>query len=401
MKRSNSEKQSIAIIGSRGIPNRYGGFEKFTEVLSTELVKKGKKICVSCEYSPKPRIDKFNGVDLFYFPIKPPKNSLLRIVYEFLYDGYSLLWASKHTDSIYMLGYSAAMLFFIPKLYGKELLVNPDGMEWKRSKFNGLVRLLLKLSENLAVFWADKMIADSKEIKNYLDIKYNLNSIFIPYGASEIKEIEWTQKILPESLKKIKINPSYYLVVSRLEPENNIEMIIKGYLKSKTKKPLIIIGDFADPNYEEYIKKIIRKSSRNKKIVFTGGIYNPKLLNMLRQNCYAYLHGHSVGGTNPSLLEGMISKNMIIAHDNVFNKEVCSDNAFYFKNPEELTSKLELIEKYPDNYFELKNRIYNKAKKDYSWVRVVNQYDVLFTPLSDIILNIDRIAAENRGSINE
>jgi rhamnosyltransferase len=399
MKKSNNH--DIAIIGSRGIPNRYGGFEKFTEILSTELVKKGKKVYVSCEYAPEPKISEFKGVDLFYFPIKAPKMTLLRILYEFLYDAYALFWASRKADTVYMLGYSAALLFFIPKLFGKELLVNPDGMEWKRSKFNQLVKSLLKLSENIAVFWADKMIADSKAIKKYLDNKYDIDSIFIPYGASKINKISWNPEILPETIKNLKINPSYYLVVARLEPENNIEMIIEGYLKSKTLKPLIVVGDFADPDYEKSIAEIIEGSPEDKRIVFTGGIYDLELLNMLRQNCYAYLHGHSVGGTNPSLLEGMISKNLIIAHDNAFNEEVCCNNALYFKDPYEVSAKIELIEKYPQNYFEFKNSIYKRAKEDYSWDRVINQYDILFTPMSDLILIFDKINSENKSSLNE
>lgn len=395
------EKHSLAIIGSRGIPNRYGGFEKFTEILSTELAKNGKKVYVSCENTNEQKLSRYNGVNLFYFPIKAPKMNLLRIFYEFLYDGYSLFWASRKVDTVYMLGYSAAVLFFVPKLFGKELLVNPDGMEWKRSKFNALVKLLLKLSENIAVFWADKIIADSKEIKRYLDDKYDIDSIFIPYGASKIKEIGWNPKILPEKLKKIKMNPSYYLVVARLEPENNIEMIIEGYLKSKSVKPLIVVGDFAHAVYESKIKKIMKGSSEDKKIIFTGGIYNPELLNMLRQNCYAYIHGHSVGGTNPSLLEGMISKNLIIAHDNVFNEEVCSANALYFKDSDEISAKLELIEKNPQYYFKFKKGTYNKAKYIYSWDRVVNQYNILFTPMSDLVLIFDEINAKNRSHSND
>ncbi|MEN4017759.1 MAG: DUF1972 domain-containing protein [Methanobacterium sp.] len=401
MKKSYNKKSSIAIIGSRGIPNQYGGFEKFTEVLSMELVKKGKKVYVSCEYAPEPKISEFNGVNLFYFPIKAPEMNLLRMFYEFLYDGYSLFWSSRKVDSVYMLGYSAALLFFIPKLFGKELLVNPDGIEWKRSKFSPFIKLLLKLSENIAVFWADKMIADSKAIKKYLDNKYNIDSIFIPYGASKISEISWNQEILPKKIKKLKINPSYYLVVARLEPENNIEMIIEGYLKSKTIKPLIVVGDFADPAYEKLITEIIEESPEDRKIVFAGSTYDPEVLNMLRQHCSAYIHGHSVGGTNPSLLEGMISKNLIIAHDNEFNKEVCSNKALYFKDSDEVSAKIDLIEKYPQNYFYFKNSIYQRAKEDYSWDRVVDQYNILFTPMSDLILIFDKINSENRSSLNE
>ena len=373
----NTGNPSIAIIGSRGIPNRYGGFEKFAEIISTELVKKGNKVYVSCEHASKQKIEEYNGVTLFYFPIKPPKIGLIRIIYEFLYDGYSLLWASKNVDYVYMLGYSAAILFFIPKLFGKKLFVNHDGLEWKRSKFSSLVKYLLKLSERISVMWADEFIADSKEIKRYLDDKYNINSIYISYGVSEVQKVEWNSEILPECLRGVNINPSYYLVVARLEPENNIETIVEGYLKSKTEKPLIIIGDFADPDYENRVKLIMNNTSEDKRIVFTGGIYDPQLLNMLRQNCTAYIHGHSVGGTNPSLLEAMISKNLIIAHDNEFNREVCGNSGLFFKDIHELKDKIKLIETNSSKYLKLKNKAYYEVRSRYSWDDIVNRYTLL------------------------
>jgi len=380
MKKKMKIKDSIAIIGSRGIPNRYGGFEKFTDVISTELAKKGYKIYVGCEYMPNIKYSKYKSVNLFYFPIKPPNRNLLRMLYEFLYDGYSLVWASRNADYVYMLGYSAAIFFFIPKLFGKKLLINPDGIEWKRNKFNPVIRFLLKLSERIAVFWANEVIADSKEIKKYLDNKYNINSIYISYGVSEVKKVEWDSKKLPESLRNgININPGYYLVVARLEPENNIEIIVEGYLKSKTEKLLIIVGNFADHRYERKIEDIIDSAPKDKKIIFTGGIYNPELLNMLRQNCYAYIHGHSVGGTNPSLLEAMVSKNLIIAHDNVFNREVCGNSALYFGDSDELKDSFDLVELNQFNHLKLKEGVFNRVQKVYSWEKIVNQYDSLIT----------------------
>lgn len=375
---TNKKENSIAIIGSRGIPNQYGGFEKFTEIISTELVKKGNEVYVSCEYALKPRINEFKGVNLFYFPIKPPRMSLLRIIYEFIYDGYSLFWASRKVDHVYMLGYSAAVLFFIPKLFGKKLFVNPDGMEWKRNKFNSFVRFLLRISERIAVFWADDIIADSKEIKKYLDKKYNINSIYIAYGVNEVKKVEWDCKKLPSILQNVKINPSYYLVVARLEPENNIAIIIEGYLKSKTKINLIIVGNFADTNYEKEIKNIIKcYSSEENNIIFTGGIYDSEVLSMLRQNCKAYIHGHSVGGTNPSLLEAMISKNLIIAHNNVFNNEVCDDYAIYFENSDELKDIFTLLNSNYPKYLLFKKRVFKHVKEKYSWDKITDQYDSL------------------------
>ena len=391
-----NKKYSLAIIGSRGIPNQYGGFEKFTEIISTELVKKNNEVYVSCEYAPQPRIKEFQGVKLFYFPIKPPKNNLLRIIYEFIYDGYSLFWASRKVDQVYMLGYSASMLFFIPKLFGKKLFVNPDGMEWKRSKFNSFVRLLLKLSERIAVFWADEIIADSKEIKKYLYKKYNINSTYIAYGANEIQKVEWNPEKLPKILKNAKVNTNYYLVVARLEPENNIDIIIEGYLKSETKYPLIIVGNFADFKYETKIKNIINDNYPNEKnIIFTGGIYDHESLNMLRQNCKAYIHGHSVGGTNPSLLESMISKNLIIAHQNVFNLEVCADAAIYFKNNNELKDSFELIELNPSNFDILKKEAFNRVQNLYSWDKIVDQYNNLTS------ISIDKKIINNNNKITK
>jgi len=371
---------SIAIIGSRGIPNNYGGFECFTEILSQNLVKRGYTIYVSCEHAGKKnKPSTFNGVNLFYFPIKHPKSAFLGMFYEILYDVYSLFMASLKADQIYMLGYSAALFFFIPKLFRKTFYLNPDGFEWKRAKFNSPIKFLLKINEIMGSFWADRIVADSKGIKEYYDKKYDIESSFIAYGADEIPPVKWDNEKLPEILKYgIKINPAYWLLVARLEPENNIHTIIEGYIKSDAKKPLIVVGNFDSPQYEQYIKSIVNELSADKKIVFTGGIYDLEVLNMLRQNCFGYLHGHSVGGTNPSLVEAMSMKNLLIAHDNQFNREVCEDTALYFLNSDELKYRINQVERNPENYQEYKSRTYERVKKEYSWDKIVGQYHQLF-----------------------
>ncbi len=308
------KKPSIAIIGSRGIPNNYGGFEGFTEILSQNLAKEGYDVHVSCEHpGENPCPDTYKGANLFYFPINHPKSSSMGMFYEILYDMYSLFVASWKAEQIYMLGYSASLFFFIPKIFGRTLYLNPDGFEWKRAKFNSNIKFLLKILENMGTFWADKIIADSNEIKKYYDNKYDMDSSFIAYGADEIPEVTWDNDKLPAILKHgISINPAYWLVVARLEPENNIHTIIEGYIKSNAEKPLIVVGNFSSPEYQKKIEGIVSNQVGDKKIVFTGGIYDQESLNMLRQNCFGYLHGHSVGGTNPSLLEAMIMKNIII-----------------------------------------------------------------------------------------
>lgn len=363
------KKPSIAIIGSRGIPSKYGGFETFTEYISTKFAKNDYNIFVSCEFINKEdRMNKYKGVNLFYFPLKSPKGGLFRILFEFMYDVYSLWWVSRRADIIYMLGYSASFFFFIPKLFGKRLLVNPDGLEWKRSKFNPLIKSLLKLSERMMVFWTKEIVADSKNIKYYFDNKYGLNCYFIPYGVSKIKNISW-------NVNKIDFNiipKDYWLVVARLEPENNIEMIIEGFLKSKTKKSLVIVGDFTSGKYELLIKGLLKNKPDDKKIIFTGGIYKPDRLNMIRQNCYGYIHGHSVGGTNPSLLEAMISKNAVLAHKNEFNQEVCGEFAQYFSDSEEFKTKIQMMESI--SLLEMREKIYDRVKKRYSWEKVFSEY---------------------------
>ncbi len=377
----NKEKSSIAIIGSRGIPNNYGGFEYFTEVLSQNLVKKGCNVHVSCEHpGEKDSKDIYNGVNLFYFPIKHPKSPLMGMVYEVVYDVYSLFIASFKADQIYMLGYSAALFFFIPKLFGKKLYLNPDGLEWKRSKFTFYIKLLLKINEKMGVFWSDKLITDAKGIKTYYDKKYDIDSSFIAYGADEIPTVKWDNEKLPEILKQgITENSSYWLLVARLEPENNIHTIIEGYIKSNSTKPLIIVGNYTLPVYKKQIQDILNVKSKDKKIVFTGGIYDQESLNMLRQNCFGYIHGHSVGGTNPSLLEAMVMKNIIMAHDNQFNKEVCKDSAMYFNSVNELEKRINQVENNPEKYLELKDKAFTRVKKEYSWNKIVVQYHELFT----------------------
>ncbi len=379
MENTSDNKSTVAIIGSRGIPNFYGGFEAFAENLSIELVKRNIPVYVSCEnLNGKTHIQEYEGVEIFYFPLKPPGNAFLRMVYEFLYDGYSLIWASRRSDNIYMLGYSAAIFFFIPKIFGKKLFVNPGGLEWKRDKFNTLVKSLLKFSERLMTSWASVIITDSHQMKRYLDSSYNTDCIYIPYGVQEPADTEWEEKKLPTIIKKGLSPDNYWLVVARLEPENNIHTILKAYQQSRSRKPLLIVGNYSSPSYKKKIEDTLEKTPADKKILLIGGVYDKKLLDMLRQNCFVYLHGHSVGGTNPSLLESMIMKNMILAHDNPFNREVSADSAIYFKDSKELTDKMEMIENNNPSIFKMKEIAYNEVRNRYSWDRVFESYESLF-----------------------
>lgn len=372
----------IAIIGSRGIPAKYGGFETFVDEISKRLVVKGYEVYVSCEGGTTPKIPKYNGVNLFYFPLKP----FCRVIYETIYDIYSLIKSSFMCDYIYMLGYGAGFFFFIPKLFRKKLFVNVDGIEWKRDKYNKIEKSILYLSEICAVHFSDVIIADSVEIKKYIESKHRKSAVFIAYGVDQPQIESWDPSKLIETYISDDFsnleNNSYYLVVARLEPENNIHVIVEGFLLSSTTKKLVIVGNFLSQKYELSIKKIINELNGQDRIIFTKGIYKKDLLNMLRQNCFVYIHGHSAGGTNPSLLEAMVMKNIIVAHDNEFNREVGSKAILSFKESFDLRNCIENIENNYSDFLIFKSRAYERVLTHYSWQDIALKYNMLFKSVS-------------------
>jgi len=373
----------IAIIGSRGIPAKYGGFETAVEAVAPSLVEMGWNIFVSCEGPKdqgKPAV--YKGVNLFYFPVRP----FFRIIYEVLYDVYSLVKSSLVCDCIYMLGYGAGLFFFIPKILRKKLVVNVDGLEWKREKFNKLERSILLTSERAAITFADVIVADSKEIKKYIEERYKRKTVYITNGVNAPQVKKWDEQELSgqDFLKETKaLQPNgYWLAVARLEPENNIHVIVQSFLKSNSNNKLVIIGNFSSKKYRRHVLEILEDKNAGERVILAGAIYDLNLLNMLRQNCFAYIHGHSVGGTNPALLEAMSLKNLIIAHDNEFNREVGGQTTLYFKDAGDLAAKIEEIENKPDSFAPLKEAAYSRVLSNYSWTDIVQEYDKLFTGLS-------------------
>src|SRR4030042_3326749 len=295
----------IAIIGSRGIPAKYGGFETAVEAVAPKLAEMGWNVVVSCE-GPRDRgkPDVYKGVTLFYFPVRP----FFRVLYETLYDVYSLMKSSLMCRCIYMLGYGAGLFFFLSKICRKKLVVNVDGLEWKREKFNKLERFILLASERAAVTFAEVLVADSREIKKYIEGRYRKKAVYITNGVNAPQLEKWdTQKLGSQGLLKdaALLPDGYWLAVARLEPENNIHVIVRSFLTSNSNKKLVIIGNFSSKKYQRRVLEILEDRNAGKRVILTGAIYDVSLLNMLRGNCFAYVHGHSVGGTNPALLEAM------------------------------------------------------------------------------------------------
>jgi len=357
----------VAILGTRGIPNNYGGFEQLAEKLSLFLVKKGIQVTVyNSDEHPYQR-DEWNGVQIKHIFAKESK---IGIWGTFIYDFLCLKDAvQKDFDIILNFGYAPSSLFFSLKRFSKaKFITNMDGLEWKRSKWNAALKKFMLFCEKRAVLKSDYLIADNPGIKEYFINKYKVDNIsFIPYGADLFDNPQ------ESFLKEFNLQPySYYMMVARLEPENNIETILDGYVKSGAKEPFIIIGGL----YNGFSKYLLEKFKNFENIKFIGGIYDYSKLSSLRWFSKLYFHGHSVGGTNPSLLEAMASNAYIVAHDNIFNKYVLGEDGFYFSSSEDVAN---IINNYTNKYreqFIQNNR--EKIKNVYNWEKVGEDYLKVF-----------------------
>jgi glycosyltransferase involved in cell wall biosynthesis len=280
---------------------------------------------------------------------------------QFVYDLNCILDARKRNfDVILQLGYTSSSIwsFLFPK--NSVVVTNMDGLEWKRQQYSKPVRRFLKKAEKWAALYSDYLIADSIGIQNYLLKEYRRSSAFIAYGAELMQEPN--EKIIQSyGLEKY----GYDLLVSRMEPENNIEMIIQAHLMCNGSKPLIIVGKHAS-KFGSYLYK----KYSGEKIRFLGGIFDIAVLNSLRFYSHFYFHGHSAGGTNPSLLEAMASYALIVAHDNIFNKAVLGDDAFYFTSSDEIATILSGTKR-EDYQLMIQNNA-DKIVKEYSWPYIVD-----------------------------
>ncbi len=317
----------IGIIGSRGIPNNYGGFEQFAESLSVYLADLNHEVFVyNSSYHPY-KEKNYKGVTLIH-RFDPERQ--MGTIGQFFYDFNCIIDARKRNfDIILQLGYTSSSIwsFLFPKK--AKIITNMDGLEWKRSKYSRFVQKFLKYAEKLAVNNSDHLIADSIGIANYLQKKYKIESRYIAYGTDVFEDPD------PSILEQYQLRPyDYNMLIARIEPENNIEMILDGITLSKSKRTFLVIGNHQAKKFGLYLKN---KYKTHSNIRFLGPIYNKQNLNNLRYFSSVYFHGHSVGGTNPSLLEAMASNCLIAAHCNEFNRYILEGNAYYFKEKKEVS----------------------------------------------------------------
>jgi len=352
----------IGILGTRGIPNAYGGFEQFAEYLSQGLVERGHSVWVYNSSDHPYRENEWRGIHIIHCT---DWESRIGTAGQFIYDFNCLRDARKRDfDVLLQLGYTSNSVWH--RIWPRKMsnIVNMDGLEWKRSKYGPMTRKFLKRAEGWAARRGDLLIADSLGIQEHLLKEYQRPSVFIPYGA------EIPQTFDPAIPGRWGLEPEgYYLLMARMEPENNIEMIIRGWMDTKKDKPLVLIGNPGNAFGQQMVN-----TYRHERLKFVGAIYDAPVVHSLRHYSALYLHGHSVGGTNPSLLEAMACGALIAAHDNIFNRAVLEDEACYFSSPDAVRQVLETIPD-PTTRKAWKERNIGKIHHRYSWPGIIDEYE--------------------------
>lgn len=359
----------VAILGTRGIPASYGGFETFAEQLATRLVTRGHQVTVYAEADGQPMEDTFyRGVRVRYRQ-RPQWGAASVLAYDC-----ACLWdARRDHDLVYMLGYGAAWACWWPRLFNVPVWINVDGLEWARSKWGWGARAYLRCMEWLSTKVATRLIADAEAIAQRFRQTYprGAPASFIAYGA----EIVRPQEADVGALAAWGLQPGgYLLIVARAEPENHILEIIQGYLLQASDWSLVIVGDVSGATaYQRQLRTL-----GSERVRFIGGVYDHEQLTSLRVNAACYLHGHSVGGTNPSLLEALACGNLIIAHDNPFNREVAEDVADFFQTSAQLAACLDRLRQRSSEQMEQLSRDARAIILDrYTWEGVTTAYENL------------------------
>ena len=326
----------IALIGTRGVPANYGGFETCAEEIAVALVAKGHEVTVYCRYGNAPgNPQTFKGVTLRYAPTIETK-----VLSTFSHAFFSIVGALfKSYDILMVFNAGNSPICLLPKLLCKKIAINVDGLEWKRKKWGWMVKQYYQFAEFLSTKFANRIVSDSRVIQQYYQKRFKTESTFIAYGA----HIETSEK--PELLNEYGVKPmEYFFVGSRLEPENNADLTVKAFEGVKTDKKLLIAGG---ANYKSKFIEELKKTS-DKRILFLGPVYKPGHMKELHCGAYAYVHGNEVGGTNPALLKAMGYGNCVLSYNGAYNAEVVGSSAvLYEKSVDDLRQKMQFIIDHP------------------------------------------------------
>jgi glycosyltransferase involved in cell wall biosynthesis len=359
----------IAIIGSRGYPYVYSGYETFIKELVERLVKRDYEITVYCHRNLfKSFPEQVNGIHLVYISTIEKKS-----LSQFLHSIQSITHACFRDFDIILVVNSANGPFgIITRLFGKKTAINVDGLEWLRPKWKGLGAKYFYWASRMATKLYDVIITDSDEMQKVYEREFGAKSTVIAYGAN-IRESE-----NPQLIRQWDLEPDgYYLVVGRLVPDNNADLIVREFVASRSSKKLVIVGDV--PYSDAYASAI--KSIRDPRLVFTGYVTDQNVLAELYHNSFAYFHGHEFGGTNPTMLKALAYGCAICALDTVFNREMLRNDEyglFFSKAENSLVTLIHRIETEPDTLLGYKRKSRTRITENYTWEKITDQYDELF-----------------------
>ena len=379
--------KDIFIIGSRGLPAQYGGFETFVEKLISHKVSPAIRYHVAClsDESTGKHFD-YKGADCF--TVNPPKLGPARVIaYDMMAINYSLKLIKKEgiqAPIFYILGNTigAFIVHFAKKIQsiGGILLVNPDGLEWKRAKWSKPVQSYLKYSEKEMTKYANLIISDNRGIETYIQNTYPwARTTFIAYGTDLSKTTltaeddpvrDWYQKWQTQE-------KDYYLILGRFVPENNYEIAIREFMKSSTERDLVIICNHEGNAYFDELRQITG-FDKDKRVKFVGTVYDQDLLKYIRNQAFAYIHGHEVGGTNPGLLEALAQTDLNLIYNVDFNHQVAQETALYWNKEDGNLSQLIDSVDGKVSFEDLGNAAKANMKENYTWEKIVGEYEELF-----------------------
>ena len=359
----------IALVGTRGVPAHYGGFETCVEEVGRRLAAAGHRVVVYCRpVQGQPRPDRHLGMELVHLPVVRRRtletlaHTALSVVHRSL----------AGTDAAVVFNAANAPLLPVLRARGIPVITHVDGLEWRRAKWGRLGRPYYRVAESLAVRWSDALIADAQGIQDYYDAVFDAPTELIAYGAPVLAAGGG------DRVRALGLEPGrFHLVVARFEPENHVREIVEGYVGSGAVLPLVVVG--SSPYADGYTASV--RAAADRRVRLVGGIWDQDLLDELYAHALTYLHGHSVGGTNPSLLRAAGAATSVIAHDNPFNREVLGPDGDYFSTPAHVGERLLRAEGAPELTARRGGRLQQRMSR-YRWDDVAERYAELCARVS-------------------
>jgi len=359
-------EKHLIILGIRGVPAAHGGFESFAERLAPWMVERGWQVTIYCQGSATGRRyeDTWQGCRRVHVPIRA-QGALGTIEF----DVKSTIDAMRQNAVLLTLGYNTGFLSAYVRVRKRRNIINMDGVEWRRAKYNKIQKAYLWINERLAAASGNVLIADHPEIARHHASHVRSDKIrMIPYGGEAVCSAD------KDLLSRFDVEiDSFFTVIARPEPENSLFEIVRSFSRKRRNARLVVLGEYAIGN--AYQAKVL--SAASDEVIFPGAIYDQKLLHAFRLHSRAYIHGHQVGGTNPSLVEALGAGNAVIAHDNAFNRWVAGNAGCYFTNEDECETQIESLLHDGVAIHEMRNEARQRWSENFTWERVLTDYHYL------------------------